>query len=233
MLGALFGGDKGKTFRPVRAHGDGSRLMRLHKHAQATLGTGNLRDAVSLPEGEDRNEWIAALTTDFFNEVNLAYGMIAEFCTAATCPMMNAGPKWQYKWADGKKHITPVDASAPQYVDYLMAWVQTELDDTSVFPVAPGVSFPNDFLDHVRNIFRRLFRVYAHIYHCHFERVVSLSFESHLNTMFKHFMYFVAEFDLVGAEELKPLQPLMDKMRAEDDVRWGQGQHAAVAAGPP
>lgn len=29
------------------------------KHAAATLGSGNLRLAVLLPEGEDLNEWVA------------------------------------------------------------------------------------------------------------------------------------------------------------------------------
>lgn len=29
------------------------------KHAAATLGSGNLRLAVSLPDGEDMNEWVA------------------------------------------------------------------------------------------------------------------------------------------------------------------------------
>ena len=29
------------------------------KHAAATLGSGNLRQAVTLPEGEDLNEWVA------------------------------------------------------------------------------------------------------------------------------------------------------------------------------
>ena len=29
------------------------------KHAEATLGSGDLRQAVMLPEGEDLNEWVA------------------------------------------------------------------------------------------------------------------------------------------------------------------------------
>lgn len=29
------------------------------KHAAATLGSGNLRNAVALPDGEDLNEWVA------------------------------------------------------------------------------------------------------------------------------------------------------------------------------
>lgn len=49
---------------------------------------GNLRAAVQLPPGEDRNEWLAVNTVDFFNQINLLYGSITEFCTDATCPIM-------------------------------------------------------------------------------------------------------------------------------------------------
>jgi len=31
----------------------------LRKHIDATLGSGNLREAVRLPPGEDLNEWLA------------------------------------------------------------------------------------------------------------------------------------------------------------------------------
>lgn len=46
-------------------------------------------------------------------------------------------------------------------------------------------------MDVVRTIFKRLFRVYAHIYHSHFKQVCSLGEEAHLNTCFKHFIFFV------------------------------------------
>lgn len=48
--------------------------------------------------------------------------------------------------------------------------------------VREGVPFPQDFVDRVQNIFKRLFRVYAHIYYCHFERMAALGAEPHLNT---------------------------------------------------
>jgi MOB kinase activator 1 len=35
---------------------DGSKQEQLKKYAEATLGSGNLRHAVTLPEGEDYNE---------------------------------------------------------------------------------------------------------------------------------------------------------------------------------
>lgn len=48
-----------KTFRPKKNIPEGSHQYELLKHAEATLGSGNLRQAVMLPEGEDLNEWIA------------------------------------------------------------------------------------------------------------------------------------------------------------------------------
>ena len=42
-----------------------------------------------------------------------------------------------------------------------------------------------------KTILKRLFRVYAHIYHQHFDSVMRLQEEAHLNTSFKHFIFFV------------------------------------------
>ena len=53
-----------------------------------------------------------------------------------------------------------------------------------------GAPFPSNFRDVVKTIFKRLFRVYAHIYHSHFQKIVSLKEEAHLNTCFKHFILF-------------------------------------------
>jgi len=215
------GSGKGKTFKPRVGHKPGTRTLRLHVHAEHTLGSGNLRVAVGLPDGEELNEWLACKTVDLFNEVALVYGMVSDFCTGHSCPKMTAGANYEYKWADGRRYKSPTDVTAPQYVTLLMNWVQEQLDDEAIFPTAPSAPFPSNFRDVVGNIFRRLFRVYAHIYFCHYERVVELTFEAHLNSCFKHLMYFVLEFALVRDEELKPLQPLIDKMLAEDDAKWG------------
>lgn len=132
------------------------------KHAAATLGSGNLRLAVMLPEGEDLNEWVAVnskskhlfrshdllginlnvilffLAVDFFNQINMLYGTITEFCTEESCPIMSAGPKYEYHWADGHTVKKPIKCSAPKYIDYLMTWVQDQLDDETLFPSKIG-----------------------------------------------------------------------------------------------
>jgi MOB kinase activator 1 len=205
-------GDSSKTFRPKKQYNKGTKRYELHKHAKATLGSGDLRLAVALPEREDLNEWLAVNTVDFFNQINLLYGSITEFCTPKSCPVMSAGPKYEYLWADGVKVKRPIKVSAPEYVDYLMTWVQEILDDENVFPSRVDVPFPKNFQTVVRNIFKRLFRVYAHIYYSHFQKIVTLGEEAHLNTCFKHFYYFIEEFNLVERKEMAPLQDLIENL---------------------
>ncbi|KAH6927734.1 hypothetical protein HPB50_007636 [Hyalomma asiaticum] len=185
---------------------------RLLEQAAATLGSGNLREAVRLPEGIDLNEWVAVNTMDLFNQVSMIYGTVADFCTETSCAVMLAGPKYEYRWADGHTHKRPVRCSAPEYIDCLFSWAQNHLEDEVLFPSKVGVPFPENFLPVVKTILRRLFRVYAHVYHQHFREVVWMKEEAHLNTSFKHFILFVQEFGLVEQVELAPLRELIEKL---------------------
>ncbi|XP_065851289.1 MOB kinase activator-like 1A [Euphorbia lathyris] len=199
-----------KTFRPKKNVPSRGKGAQLQKHIDATLGSGNLREAVKLPPGEDVNEWMAVNTVDFFNQVNILYGTLTEFCTTSSCPTMTAGPKYEYRWADGVTIKKPIEVSAPKYVEYLMNWIEAQLDDEMIFPQKLGAPFPTNFWDVVKTIFKRLFRVYAHIYHEHFQMIVSLKEEAHLNTCFKHFVLFTWEFRLIDKRELAPLQDLVE-----------------------
>lgn len=68
----------------------GSSSHQLRQYAEATLGGGSLRKVVKLPEGEDENEWLAVNMVDFYNQINLLYGAITEFCSPQSCPEMKA-----------------------------------------------------------------------------------------------------------------------------------------------
>lgn len=63
-----------------------------------SLRTGlEMRQAVKLPNGEDRNEWIAMNTIEQFNTLTMVYDIIADFCTPKSCPVMSAAsPKGEY-----------------------------------------------------------------------------------------------------------------------------------------
>jgi len=53
---------KSKTFKPRKQHAKGTKRYELHKKAKVTLGSGDLRQAVQLPAGEELNEWLAVNT---------------------------------------------------------------------------------------------------------------------------------------------------------------------------
>ncbi|CAL5360897.1 unnamed protein product [Camellia sinensis] len=175
--------DHEKTFRPEKSAPSGS--------------SGNLREAVRLPPA-----------VDFFNQVNILYGTLTEFCTASSCPLMTAGPKYEYRWADGVTIKKPIEVSASKYVEYLMDWIEAQLDDKSIFPQKLGASFPPNFQDVVKTIFKRLFHVYVHIYHTHFEKIVSLKEEAHLNTCFKHFVHFTWGYEYRWADGVTIKKPI-------------------------
>eukprot|EP00462_Mataza_sp_D1_P013973 CAMPEP_0175167410 /NCGR_PEP_ID=MMETSP0087-20121206/28333_1 /TAXON_ID=136419 /ORGANISM="Unknown Unknown, Strain D1" /LENGTH=180 /DNA_ID=CAMNT_0016457309 /DNA_START=335 /DNA_END=878 /DNA_ORIENTATION=- len=172
-----------------------------------------MKEAVKVPEAEDVNEWIAVNTVDFFNEINMLYGSIAqlEVCTSLTCPKMSAGP-------NGVKIKKPIKVSAPEYADLLMQWVESQLNDESIFPVEYGTPFPKNFQQLVKNIFKRFFRIYAHIYHHHYKKIVEAEADAHLNTCFKHIYYFIDEFKLVGTEDMAPLADLIQRMISKENT---------------
>jgi len=133
------------------------------------------------------HRWIAVHVIDFYNDISLLYGTVATVCTHETCPNMSAGTH-RYLWADGVTFRTPVKVPAKEYVHYLMNWVDDQLSDESLFPTQEDAVFPEAFLPACKNIFRRLFRVYAHLYHHHFKQFAQLNLQQHLNVCFKRFM---------------------------------------------
>ncbi|PKU42630.1 mob kinase activator 3b [Limosa lapponica baueri] len=198
--------NKDKTFRPKRKFEPGTQRFELHKRAQASLNSGvDLKAAVQLPSGEDQNDWVAVHVVDFFNRINLIYGTICEFCTERTCPVMSGGPKYEYRWQDDMKYKKPTALPAPQYMNLLMDWIEVQINNEDIFPTSVGVPFPKNFLQICKKILCRLFRVFVHVYIHHFDRIILMGAEAHVNTCYKHFYYFVTELNLIDRKELEPL----------------------------
>ena len=59
LLSSFFSNPRTRApFKPQKA-GRGTSSWQLKQYAEATLGSGSLRKAVKLPEGEDKDEWLA------------------------------------------------------------------------------------------------------------------------------------------------------------------------------
>ncbi|OCK94128.1 maintenance of ploidy protein MOB2 [Cenococcum geophilum 1.58] len=204
-------------FKPQKSN-RGTSSWQLKQYAEATLGSGSLRKAVKLPEGEDKDEWLAVNVVDFYNQINLLYGSITEFCSPQTCPEMKATDEFEYLWQDGENFKRPTKMPAPEYIEHLMAWVQSNVDNEQMFPSRIGVPFPKTFPVLIRNMFKRLYRVYAHIYCHHYPVVIELGLEPHLNTSFKHYVLFIDEHGLAnGSKDFwGPLGDLVESMLRSD-----------------
>jgi MOB kinase activator 1 len=183
-----------------------------------TLGSGDVIAAVKLPAGEDYNEWLAANTVDFFNEISLIWDIIVEARFVDDGPGKGFPPGFEYRWADNKSR-SPISCSGPQYVQYVIEWIDSEINNESIFPTSPSVPFPSNFSSSVKVIFTRIFRVFAIIYTNHYSKIDQQGAASHLNTSFKHFLFFTWEFQLVKDAEMEALHDIVEEIKS----RYGGG----------
>eukprot|EP00727_Mastigamoeba_balamuthi_P005494 m51a1_g1564 putative mob kinase activator 1a isoform x1 (212) ;mRNA; f:51918-53113 len=205
---------KGKETTVVQyKHKEQKHNEKLYQSLKASLGSGTMiHRAVKLPPGEDVNRWIAVNTIELYNTTLLCYGVVAEFCTTQSCPKMSAGQTVEYRWQ--KEKGAPVIVPAPEYVDLLADWAFEQLNDPTLFPEA-GTGYPKNFIPACKKILTRLFRVFGHIYHSHWEDVKRVGAEPHMNTSFKHFYFFVNEFKLLEESDMVPVAPLIEKIKDE------------------
>jgi hypothetical protein len=183
---------------------------------RTALVRGDFTTIVQLPKYVDKGEWLALNVFEFFTYLNQFYGVISEFVTVEACPTMNAGPGVDYLWIDANKKTISLPAAT--YIDYVLTWISQKFDDQTIFPTKHGVPFPPHFQGVLKNIYRQMFRIFAHIYHNHFDKIVHLSLEAHWNSFFAHFVSFGRTFELLDRADTSPLQPLINVMDSQQKL---------------
>jgi MOB kinase activator 1 len=177
--------------------------------ATETLETCDLVPAVKLPAGQSLEDWLALNAIEFFNSIAILFAPISRYCTKDTCPKMSAGPGFEYVWQDNKKSKKQTSMPANEYITHVMIWVEEFIDDPIVFPEEESTPFPKDFRQIIANIFRRMFRVYAHVYHHHQKDIKAENLAAQLNTSFRHFYLFTKEFNLIPDDQRQPLAAII------------------------
>jgi len=172
----------------------------------------SLKQSVKLKEGADFNDWLAYHMEYFRYQISLLYGIIEEYCTSS-CKIMTAGPRFQYFWKDDNSD-KPIKVSACDYFRLLMDWIGALQEDEAVFPSNTQMPYPANFPEIIKPIFRRLFRVYAHLYYSHWSKLTSFVTESQLDGSMMHFYFFCHEFKLIDEDEFEPLQMLIEQLNA-------------------
>lgn len=204
-------------------------LFLCQPFVRTALVRGSFQTLVQVPKYVDQNEWMVLNVFEFYQYLNLFYGVIAKFVTPQTCPTMNAGPGVDYLWTDTNNN--PVRLPANTYIDLVLTWISNKFDDATLFPTKQGVPFPPHFLGVLKNIYRQMFRIFAHIYHNHFDKFVHLSMEAHWNSFFSHFISFGKEFDLLDRQEMEPLLPLIEAMESQGKILTSDSKPQEITAG--
>ncbi|KAI4519266.1 Mob1/phocein [Schizophyllum commune] len=169
--------------------------------ADAALVKGKFKTIVQLPPYVDMWEWVAVNIFDFYTNLNEFYGVLTEVCTQQSCPNMSAGPSLNYLWTNQDKK--QINLSAPNYIDSVMSSVQTILDDENIFPTKSSQNFHPSFPHTVKLVYRQLLRVFAHLYHAHYEAILHLRSEPHFNSLFAHFLAFGKEYELLEVADIR------------------------------
>jgi len=211
------------TFQPIR-HRSGTLRDRLHAYTRRTLGAGgSINEAVALPPGESCAGWVAVHAIDFYGEVSTIWAVMAD-----DPYLNNFGPGEgfpsgvEYRWSEGSgRNASTVSVSAPVYVEKVLKWVRDRINDESQFPddddeeESLRVFQTPAFAALCGQIFRRIFRVYGIIYSSFFGTLEALGMAPHLNTCFKHFIFFCTEFGLLPEREVEPLEVLVNPIRKQ------------------
>ncbi|EED88017.1 predicted protein [Thalassiosira pseudonana CCMP1335] len=220
----------GGTFQPLR-HRSGTLRDRLHGYTKQTLGAGgSLNDAVTLPPGESCAGWVAVHAIDFYNDVSTIWAVMAEDPYLDSFRPGEGFPSGvEYRWSEGTgRDATTVSVSAPVYIEKVLQWIADQINDETKFPddddeaEALRVFQTPQFAALCGQIFRRLFRVYGIIYSSFFGTLEALQMAPHLNTCFKHFMFFCTEFGLLPEREMEPLEVLVKPIRKQYHLAKGK-----------
>jgi len=86
--------------------------------------------------------------------------------------------------------------------------------------------FPQQFEQTCRGIYKQMFRVFAHIYHTHFDKILHMSLEAHFNSLFVHFIHFSRTFSLLDQRDIEPLRALIDNFEEQGLFKDGSTSRA-------
>ncbi|WEW59598.1 hypothetical protein PRK78_005072 [Emydomyces testavorans] len=125
------------------------------------------------PEGVERSLWLYELCrflTMKANNIVIAFFAESPPCSAQTCPEMRAS-EWQYLCA---VHDPPKACCAIDYCCHTLDWATNILTSPKFFPSrltlgSEAAGGPQASMRHLTNIFRRVYRIFAHAWFQHRE----------------------------------------------------------------
>ncbi|KAH0786428.1 Mob1/phocein family protein [Histomonas meleagridis] len=189
------------------------KYSQLEKVTGVTLNS-DFQSMIQIPKTHTLSDWLIVNAIDFFERVELLYSSCSLFCTVDTCPMFNAGPHYHYFWEDADTP-QPVQLSAPEYFNSLKRYIKRNFSNPKLFPKESGAKLSEEAMEILRTTYRRLFRILAHLYMCHFSYILKFKFENVINTIFGHYATFALQYDMISPQDLEMLRPVLAAMNIQ------------------
>ena len=167
-----------------------------------------------------------------------------------------------YTWIDTNRN--PIHLPAATYMKHIQTWVNGKITDPGLFPTDSFVSapalprdeagsgdsdswlgkssgFPQRFENELKNMYKQMFRCYAHLYWQHWLIFWDLNSHRELNTCFVHFVNVGRIYGLLHDRDMEPMMPLVElwvtmdilpRLITGSDTLGGEKGEKAVAASP-
>ena len=117
---------------------------------------------------------IIILAVDFFNEIQLIWDIVCDQGIDNDIPAGEGFPAgYEYRWSEGTKKST-IQCSGPRYIEYVLGWAEEEINKESIFPTSSDIPFPRNFIQTLKIIYTRFFRIFAIIYSNYFSKLESM-----------------------------------------------------------
>eukprot|EP00811_Abedinium_folium_P006348 NODE_15844_length_1027_cov_3.907778.p1 GENE.NODE_15844_length_1027_cov_3.907778~~NODE_15844_length_1027_cov_3.907778.p1 ORF type:complete len:222 (+),score=64.94 NODE_15844_length_1027_cov_3.907778:137-802(+) len=197
----------GQYMRERLSNDSNSSINKMHRQTAEALRTGVVRNAVQLPPGARREEFIASHMLLIYEGIERLVSVLEEFCTEATCPCMSmrdVANNDTDNCGEEPMQQQQQQLSAITYSRDLTKWAHRALIMGEVLP-PDGKPFAPYFEELMKSMLTRFLRIYAHAYHCHLDDFRRFDAEEHLNCGLAHIVLFSRELGLVGEEEMLPL----------------------------
>ncbi len=171
-------------------------LKALHNHLTHPVGSNSTaaidRDMAHKlaqpPDNVDKTLWLYELCrflTQKVNPIIIALFSDSPPCSAATCPEMRAS-EWQYLCA---VHDPPKSCCAIDYSCHTLDWAANTLTSPKNFPsrlaMAKDQATHKEQLRNLTNIFRRVYRIFAHAWFQHRDMFWKVEGRTGLYVLFK------------------------------------------------
>ncbi|VDN06191.1 unnamed protein product [Thelazia callipaeda] len=170
-----------------------------------------IRKLSKLPQGMDKNEWLATHTLSLFENINALCGTILEVCTPVSCPIMSYPGVPKAHWIDERRKHHPY--SAMQYIDCVLSFCEKSVKDERLYPTKYGCAFADNFENHCRRLLRLLWHSCGHLYTNHWEQLAALNLRSQYSLVVAHLYSIARMYNLLESKELSALSHTLQLVR--------------------